>query len=75
MHRDTSNALRQPWGMTVLQELQRACRVFLARPLIVHGEDAPDVLRPWRFTSTWTKCVGWKGRLSLLRPPGSIAAD
>jgi hypothetical protein len=27
-----------------------------------------------RFTSTWTKCTGWKGRLSLLRPPDLIAA-
>jgi hypothetical protein len=58
-----------------LQKFRRACRVFLARLLIVHGEDVPDALRLWRFTSTWTKCVGWKGRLSLLRPPGLIAAD
>ena len=28
-----------------------------------------------RFTSTWTKCLGEEGRLSLLRLPGSIAAD
>ena len=31
--------------MTDLQKFQRACRVFLARLLTVHGEDAPDVLR------------------------------
>jgi len=31
--------------MTDLQRFQRACRVFLARLLMVHGEDAPDVLR------------------------------
>ena len=31
--------------MTDLEKFQRACRVFLARLLMVHGEDAPDVLR------------------------------
>ena len=31
--------------MTDLQKFQRVCRVFLARLLTVHGEDAPDVLR------------------------------
>jgi len=31
--------------MTDLQKFQRACRVFLARLLMVHGEDSPDVLR------------------------------
>ena len=31
--------------MTDLQKFQRACRVFLARLLMVHGEDAPEVLR------------------------------
>jgi hypothetical protein len=62
-------------GMTDLQKFRRAGRVFLARLLMVHGCNAPDVPRPWRFTSTWTKCVGWNGRLSLLRPSGLIAAD
>jgi hypothetical protein len=32
-------------AMTHLQKFQRACRVFLARLLMVHGEDAPEVLR------------------------------
>jgi hypothetical protein len=31
--------------MTDLQKFQRACRVFLARLLMIHGEDAPEVLR------------------------------
>jgi hypothetical protein len=31
--------------MTDLQKFQRACRVFLARLLMVHGENAPEVLR------------------------------
>ena len=31
--------------MTYLEKFQRACRVFLARLLTVHGEDAPEVLR------------------------------
>jgi hypothetical protein len=31
--------------MTDLQNFQRVCRVFLARLLIVHGDDAPEVLR------------------------------
>jgi hypothetical protein len=31
--------------MTDLQKFQRACRVFLARLLMVHGDDAPEVLR------------------------------
>jgi hypothetical protein len=33
--------------MTDLKNFQRACRVFLARLLMVHGKDAPDVL--WRM--------------------------
>ena len=31
--------------MTDLEKFQRACRVFLARLLTVHGEAAPEVLR------------------------------
>jgi hypothetical protein len=31
--------------MTDLQKFQRAARVFLARRLIIHGTDAPHVLR------------------------------
>jgi len=30
--------------VTDLQNFQRACRVFLARLLMFHGEDAPEVL-------------------------------
>ena len=32
-------------AVTDLQKFQRVCRVFLARLLMVHGEDAPKVLR------------------------------
>ena len=28
-----------------LEKFHRACRVFLARLLMIHGEDAPEVLR------------------------------
>ena len=31
--------------MTDLDKFQRACQVFVARLLIVHSEDSPDVLR------------------------------
>jgi len=31
--------------MTDHEKFQRACRVFLARLLLVHGENAPEVLR------------------------------
>jgi hypothetical protein len=32
-------------GKTDLQKCHRVCRVFLSRLLMVHGEDAPEVLR------------------------------
>jgi len=34
-------------------KLQRACHVFLARLLMVHGEDAPDSLRPMAEELEW----------------------
>ena len=39
--------------MTDLEKFQRACRVFLARLLMVHGEDAPDVLRRMADELEW----------------------
>ena len=39
------HAARHTARMTDLEKFQRACRVFLARLLMVHGEDAPEVLR------------------------------
>ena len=36
-----------------LEKFQRACRVFLARLLMVHGEDAPDVLRRMADDLEW----------------------
>ena len=45
MRGDGSGGSRHHGRMTDLQKFQRACRVFLARLLMVHGEDAPEVLR------------------------------
>ncbi len=39
--------------MTDLQKFQRMCRVFLTRLLMVHGEDAPDVLRRMADELEW----------------------
>jgi hypothetical protein len=39
--------------MTDLEKFQRACRVFRARLLMVHGEDAPDVLRRMADELEW----------------------
>ena len=43
--------------MTDLQKFQRACRVFLARLLIVHGEDAPEVLRRMADELEWLEAA------------------
>ena len=43
---------------------------LLQRPIVIEYRairGADDLLS--RFTSTWTKRLSWKGRLSLLRPP------
>jgi len=45
MRGDAGHDARHHGRMTNLQKFQRVCRVFLARLLIVHGEDAPEVLR------------------------------
>jgi len=40
--------------MTDLEKkFQRACRVFLARLLMVYGEDAPDMLRRMADEREW----------------------
>jgi hypothetical protein len=44
--------------MTDLQKFQRVCRVFLARLLTVHGEDAPDVLRRITDELEWLEAAG-----------------
>ena len=59
--------------MTDLQKFQRACRVFLARLLMVHGQDAPDGLRRIADELEWLadseregrangRDDGWNGR-------------
>jgi len=45
--------MRQAACMTDLEKFQRACRVFLARLLMVHGEDAPEVLRRMADELEW----------------------
>jgi len=45
MHGDARPCVRQAAWMTDLEKFQRACRVFLARLLMVHGPSAPDLLR------------------------------
>jgi len=44
---------RRHGRMTELEKFQRATRVFLARLLIVHGEDAPDLLRRMADELEW----------------------
>ncbi len=39
--------------MTDLEKSHRAARVFLARLLMVHGEDAPDVMRRMADELEW----------------------
>jgi hypothetical protein len=50
---DDHHTSRQAVRMTDLQIFQRACRVFLARLLMVHGEDAPEVLRRMADELEW----------------------
>jgi len=42
-----------PLALFHLQKFQRVCRVFLARLLMVHGKDAPDVLRRMADELEW----------------------
>ena len=53
MRGDGRSAGRHCGRMTDLQKVQRASRVFLARVLTVHGEDAPDVLRRMADEVEW----------------------
>ena len=39
--------------MTDHEKFQRACRVFLARLVMIHGEDAPEVLRRMADELEW----------------------
>ena len=50
---DSRHEARHAARMTDLEKFQRACRVFLARLLIVYGEDAPDVLRRMADELEW----------------------
>ncbi len=53
MRHDGRSEARQAVRMTDLQKLQRECRVFLARVLMVHGWHAPDVLRRMADALEW----------------------
>ena len=43
--------------MTDLEKFQRACRVFLARLLMVHGEVAPHILRRMADEFEWLEAA------------------
>ena len=43
--------------MTDLEKFQRACRVFLARRLMVHGEVAPHILRRMADEFEWLEAA------------------
>jgi len=45
MRGDAREGVQRHGGVTDLQRFQRASRVLLARLLIVHGTEAPEVLR------------------------------
>ena len=53
MRHDRRNGVRQAVRITELQKFQRACRVFLARLLMVYGPAAPDVLRRMADEGEW----------------------
>ena len=48
--------------MTDLEKFQRACRVFLARLFMVHGEYAPEVLRRMADELEWLAEAEREGR-------------
>lgn len=41
--------------MRDLEKFQRVCRVFLARLLMVHGDDAPEVLGRMAYELAWVE--------------------
>ena len=53
MRGDAGHAQRHHGRVTELQKFQRVTRVFLARSLMVHGEDAPGVLRQMADELEW----------------------
>ena len=53
MRGDGCDGARHHDRMTDLEKFQRASRVFLARLLMVHGEDAPEVLRRMADELEW----------------------
>jgi len=53
MRHDARHEARQAGRMTELQKFQRACRVFLARLLMVYGPAAPEVLRRMADELEW----------------------
>jgi hypothetical protein len=53
MRGDGGDGSRHHGRMTDLEKFQRAARVFLARLLMVHGEDAPEVLRRMADEFEW----------------------
>ena len=55
--------------MTDLEKFQRACRVFLARLLMVHGDDAPEVLRRMADELEWLEAERAAELASVDRDP------
>jgi len=53
MRGDSRHWARHPAGVDDVEKFQRACRVFLARLLMVHGEAAPEVLRRMADELEW----------------------
>lgn len=49
--------------MTELQKFQRACRVFLARLIMVYGPAVPDLLRGIADELEWLEQERINGRL------------
>lgn len=50
---DSRHSARRAGRMTEFEKFQRASRVFLTRLLMVHGEDAPEVLRRMADELEW----------------------
>ena len=53
MRGDAGHVERHHGRMTDLEKFQRVCRVFLARPLMVYGPTAPDLLRRMADELEW----------------------
>ena len=53
MRGDAGQARQHHGRMTDLQKFQRVCRVFLARLLMIHGTNAPAILRQLADELEW----------------------